>query len=1656
MSTKKPKIAAKPSRPATPQGDEGKEKEEQLPVTNQSKPNDQPSDKYYKVKNEEMEERELSLYAARSSSMTLPFLLGEANYSQWAKALQAIFVDQGSWTVVVKPVPGAKSARSVISAVNEWQEHGEESSSSSSSSVASARKLEMMANRTFSQLLVAISKCPEAQSIVNDVPQGNPHELWKRLADHYEAHHEVSKPLLLDEFARLKMKKQEQVALYAARLRKVVMSLEAVGIPLDSTLIVHKLVSGLESPKFDMARRMLDGLNSTTKMTFETVCAYLRTQEMQLAAETKSKPVAAANIAQVSKGSKNQSQGGKKNVECFNCHQRGHYKSDCPKGRKDGGGKSQASNGKVCSYCGLDGHEIKECRVKARAESRAATGANSSSSSSSTKASASLGVQVANDRGVAGCGFVAIEAVKTPAALPAAVRALTSSLKSVAKELAPSTMQSLGVELEDQSWHLDSGAARHNAPAGVPLENAVVNRDVRIRVASGELLNSPVQGDLMLHTPLADRPLHLRSVLTHEKMNSRLLSVYQICASPIVAGIWFDAEGGKVFTHEGEVLLQAPQQDGVYKVGYCRHEEQSPETVAAEASHSTELPLTESKKVALWHARLAHLGVTGMARAASAKAVEGLEEIEHLLRPGSSSLALPEVCGGCAQGKAHRAPLGKGTVPQWVKAREPMDRWHVDSFGPFPRSLGGNQYLLLITDEASDKTFGAPTRTKADEAGEMQAIYRRAKTEHGKPLKEIHSDGGGEFRSQVLLDFWATEGTKVTTTMPHTPQHNARAERKGRTILEGTRSLMHHTREAPVELWAEAAKCVVYVRNLIGVRAGETETPNQKWHPNKDAKMKEKVAHLRTWGCDAWVHVPQADRSKLEPKAVICIFLGYEEGAIGYRFYDVERGRIVKSRDATFDDAKFIQCAKLRQYLTARDDLPGASPVGAQSYEQYIDEIFFQGSLRMGEILSAGEQHAAGDDHGQEMGDAPAPASKAQRSLERAPMFDILEEDYEDEESAYEPSHPGTPPAQRVQPVREKQRTNFYGRIDLNDVAAEAAETESGRTGLPPDPTTLEEMRRAPDAEKFEEAIAKEHQSLLEKEVMEEVDEVPAGHKALPTKYVLKRKLNVLGEVDSHKGRLVVKGMLQRPGLDYDEEELYAPTLHSTSLRVALAAAVQLDYEIVQMDVKTAFLNATLKEEIYITLPRGAKDALKANGKPRVFRLKKALYGLKQAPKEWNEEFNNTLTQVCGFKRLVTDSCLYVRKSSTGRSIFAAVFVDDTIVAFHKDDEKEATEIKNKIKSKYDVSDGGECNFILGMRIQRDRVAGSLTIDQQSYIERLLEKTGMERCVPVSTPEQPGVRLVSLGCVSSHDSTREQLDTPMRATQMNELTAEMKIRYQSVVGGLLYAAVWTRPDIGHAVGELTRFVSNPREAHWIACLRVLRYLKSCPGLGLTYCRENLAAEGSGSPITLGPVFADASHGGDPETRRSTTGVVVKLNGCVVGWMSRRQKSVALSSTEAEYLALGEASKEVMWLRQMLMEMGHEQQAPTMILGDNAGSLRVAYNKTHQSRMKYIDIRHHIIRDHVEQKNIELSWIPTLQQQADILTKGLGRILFNGLRAKVMGVEGTTTEPESHHDQLQPNPEPHQPRIRSALNSTTLPSVRHLKDSSWLLCTSTHH
>lgn len=391
------------------------------------------------------------------------------------------------------------------------------------------------------------------------------------------------------------------------------------------------------------------------------------------------------------------------------------------------------------------------------------------------------------------------------------------------------------------------------------------------------------------------------------------------------------------------------------------------------------------------------------------------------------------------------------------------------------------------------------------------------------------------------------------------------------------------------------------------------------------------------------------------------------------------------------------------------------------------------------------------------------------------------------------------------------------------------------------------------------------------------------------------------------------------------------------------------------MDVDTAFLNGDLHHEIFMSQPPG----FQSKGKNLVCRLKRSLYGLKQGAREWYIVMDDFMASI-GLHKCDADPCLYVANKN-GKMLLATLYVDDLIIASNSVDMM--ANMKKSLKSRFSMKDLGRLHFCLGIEVVW-RKDGSLMLRQEQFIKRVLEKFRMSDCKPVFTPLQPGVNLTKEMCASSEEDIQLMKDVP----------------YRSAVGSLIYLVTATRPDIAAAVGAVSKYLENPGQEHWTAVKRIFRYLKGTMDLGLVFKSENTLLSG----------YSDANWAGDLDTRRSTTGFVFKVGNCTVSWVSKRQPTVALSTAEAEYMALAHAARNAKWLRQLMMDIGLPQDAPTLIYEDNQGCIAMAKNHMIQERTKHIDIRHHFLRELVAGKVVKVLYCETDKMLADILTKGLTR------------------------------------------------------------------
>eukprot|EP00268_Persea_americana_P012745 TRINITY_DN15453_c0_g2_i2.p1 TRINITY_DN15453_c0_g2~~TRINITY_DN15453_c0_g2_i2.p1 ORF type:complete len:405 (+),score=42.66 TRINITY_DN15453_c0_g2_i2:606-1820(+) len=386
------------------------------------------------------------------------------------------------------------------------------------------------------------------------------------------------------------------------------------------------------------------------------------------------------------------------------------------------------------------------------------------------------------------------------------------------------------------------------------------------------------------------------------------------------------------------------------------------------------------------------------------------------------------------------------------------------------------------------------------------------------------------------------------------------------------------------------------------------------------------------------------------------------------------------------------------------------------------------------------------------------------------------------------------------------------------------------------------------------------------------------------------------------------------------------------------------------MDVKTAFLNGDLEEEIYMDQPEGY--VIKGQ-EHKVCRLLMSLYGLKQAPKQWHMKFDEVILSN-GFKLNEAEKCIYY-KSDGDSTIILCLYVDDLLIFGTNLDCVEETKLL--LSNNFDMKDLGEASVILGIRIIRDDI--SIKLSQSHYIEKVLRKFDHFNCKPVSTPFDPSIKLVK----NNGDSVA-QLD------------------YASVIGSLMYAMNCTRPDVADAVSKLSRYTSNPGVEHWNAVFKVLKYLKHTIEYALYYSSFPAVVE----------CYSDADWNTDLDDSKSTSGYIFTLGGAAISWKSKKQTTITQSTKDSEFLALGAAATEAEWIRNLLYDipLWSKPIPPIIIHCDNTAAIINAHNATYNGKSRQVRLQHNYVRQLLIGGVIAIDYVKSKDNLADPLTKGLAR------------------------------------------------------------------
>jgi hypothetical protein len=931
---------------------------------------------------------------------------------------------------------------------------------------------------------------------------------------------------------------------------------------------------------------------------------------------------------------------------------------------------------------------------------------------------------------------------------------------------------------------------------------------------------------------------------------------------------------------------------------------------------------TSEDQIALWHARVGHVATSGLPHIAKVTIVP-----ESFKTAISGAFPNPGICEPCLEGKQTRLPY----PPSEHNPTIPLGVIHTDSCHVPVPSIKGYKDFVTFTDEATRMSFVFFLRDKKPSTVlEVFEKFKESVELHfyskGYKIQAVRMDGGSEYQA-TLKGFLVEKGISSDRTTHYSPESNGISERLNRTLLNMACTMLFGA-NLPNKLWTEAISAAVYLKNRLPHSSLRGDiTPHEMWFG-----IKPSLSHLRVFGCAAHTHIPEERRKKygdgkVNHRSVHTYFVGYDKSDAIYKIWHPANNSVVRARNVIFDETLYYQDKGDLNQLplpiepselqnSAVPDIPATPPTPVLiEPPQYLPE-------------------------------PPPPAIPP--SIPTGPRHWPIPP------PIVESRHP-TPSPTRV-PTTPQVTSHYSLRSKGFPQNAEAL-----LSYIHSIPDNYCDAMRSPDCDVWQKGMDEEFTALIDNETWTLVP-CPPDAAVVDSRWTYAIKDE---DPPRHKARFCAKGFSQRYGINY--EETYAPVVKPETLRILFAVAAHRKYQIHGMDAVTAFLNSILRETIYVKQAEGFVDLEHPYW---VYLLHKALYGLKQSALEWYNTLKAVLESAeLQFKRIESDHAVFIIRTELS-TVYLALFVDD--MAIFGDDEVLIGEIKAKLSSHFKMKDLGIMKRFLGLEIERNSF-GDVIISQHRYIERVLERFGMQNCKPAHTPLPTNLRL------RKRDYDPDNPDPPADQTL-----------YREIIGSLNHPAQWSRPDVTSAISKLSQYLHDPSVNHLSAAKHLLRYFK-----GTIHLRQIYSA--NQSPKLVG--YADADHANDEDDRKSFSGYCFFLDdkSAAISYSSKKQSLVAQSTMESETVALSHAAKEALWLRQLCHDLHvfGDQESPTtpsilMINSDSESALKAIKNPVFHARTKHFDMRHHFIRDVVAKGELSVGYIPGDENPADIFTKSLDR------------------------------------------------------------------
>ena len=1065
-----------------------------------------------------------------------------------------------------------------------------------------------------------------------------------------------------------------------------------------------------------------------------------------------------------------------------------------------------------------------------------------------------------------------------------------------------------------------------------------------------------------------EREVLLTNVLLAPNFHRNLISTAKIDAK----GFSTLTKGGKLFVYRDDPaapLMVATKDVNLWKM-QATVVTMAPVEVKGKVTElvalTNEQGPTKCSELELWHRRFCHLNIRGLALMKDKEFVVGLK---------NSNLKGDCQCEICSLSKINAASTVKNVD---ITSTSPLDLLHADLWGPArTASHGGARYILVIIDDFSRMAYIAPIKTKDQTFAEFTKFVTAMETRLERKVKQLRTDNGSEFCSKEFEDFLEKKGIHHQKTNVYSPAMNGVAERFNRTLLDGTRALLADS-GLPTQFWAELACGFVHVRNRFSCSKIGGRTPISLFF-GKDPS----VHHLRILGSKCIVlNTPPKRANKLNPKGWSGILVGYAKSTLGYRVWNPEDNLVYETKNVRVFETHNV-CppvvindggapkpilppqpktpAPVSETISWDFDVPElstgrpAEPIYAHDETRVdpvrppMEQVDVNGETRVDPVRPAmepqavawtkeisrprGKNRECSVRYSNDAGETLYQESALRRyHQERGLHYDPTKFDFETTSTSTEDNETEiTFPGLR----RRDDLPTTRGSLRNNDHAVLFSAV---------DPVNYKQAMQSPEKIEWTAAMDEEIATLKQRDVFEALER-PENAKVLGTKWVYKTKNDSTGDSRRHRARLVVQGFRQTQGLDYDE--VFSPVVNFVVIRLfCILLVVRRGWVDAHLDVKCAYLYGELPVTTFISIPEGYHSTERPGF---VWRLKRALYGLHQSGRQWYQKLVEELMKI-GFSKIPGFSCAF-HLCETAVLLF---YVDDLILFALNG--SILSRVIHKISSIFDVVNLGPIHKLLGVSFERN--GKDIAIHQKHFILSLADEYGIVENKMVKVPMHVGTVVQKPSHISETAS---------------------KFPYRSLIGSLLFLATRTRPDIMFAVILLSQYNNCFDVTHEKCLIQVLQYVVNTYDkcISLSKCASDQLH-----------AYTDASWANSRDDCKSFGGYIVFLGGAPISWGCKKQRVVALSSMEAEFMAIVNCLREVHWLAGIFRYFSPLMSSKYLpiIFSDSMSAIHFCKNELETTRTKHINIKYNFVKDWLMREYFVLRSVSGKVNLADIFTK----------------------------------------------------------------------